>query len=393
MNKQILNKEVQDYIKKHVNDDVHRIAMAKSPFRDVEAKDLANQIAARNKAAKKLPSWYKQDFIYYPALLSIEQCSSETTAAYKAGLARGNRLIDLTGGFGVDSLYFAKRIEQVTHCEINASLSEIAAHNASILQQKNMRFLAVDGIAFLKESNEYFDTIYIDPARRSDTGKVFMLKDCSPNVVEHLDLMLDKADRILIKTAPLLDLTAGLKELKNVSEIHIVSVKNECKELIWIIEKEPAAHLKIVAVTLNQSVKQFSFFKDEVEEEVHFIQGMPVGYLYEPDTALLKSGAFNRIASRYNLEKLDHNTQLYTSPVTIAEFPGRIFKINRIISTGDLKKEKNLIGNVIVRSYPDKAETLVKKYKIKADNLKFLIFTQVKNMGNLVIEAEIVQHY
>lgn len=367
--------------------------MAKSPFRDVEAKDLANQIAARNKAAKKLPSWYKQDFIYYPALLSIEQCSSETTAAYKAGLARGNRLIDLTGGFGVDSLYFAKRIEQVTHCEINASLSEIAAHNASILQQKNMRFLAVDGIAFLKESNEYFDTIYIDPARRSDTGKVFMLKDCSPNVVEHLDLMLDKADRILIKTAPLLDLTAGLKELKNVSEIHIVSVKNECKELIWIIEKEPAAHLKIVAVTLNQSVKQFSFFKDEVEEEVHFIQGMPVGYLYEPDTALLKSGAFNRIASRYNLEKLDHNTQLYTSPVTIAEFPGRIFKINRIISTGDLKKEKNLIGNVIVRSYPDKAETLVKKYKIKADNLKFLIFTQVKNMGNLVIEAEIVQHY
>nr|WP_068889622.1 class I SAM-dependent methyltransferase [Pedobacter panaciterrae] len=394
MNRHVLDSEVQEYIKNHLNDDVHKLAMSKSPFKDVDAKELANQISAKNKSAKKLPTWYKTDSIYYPALLSIEQCSSETTAAYKAGLAIGDSLIDLTGGFGVDSYYFAKAVKNLTHCEINTELSEIAAHNAIMLEQPNIRCLAEDGIALLAKTKEAFDTIYLDPARRSSAGKVFMLKDCTPNVVEHLDLLLSKSKRIIIKTAPLLDITAGLKELNNVSEVHIVSVKNECKELLWIIDSNKSAQQpKITAVTLNDSQKEFSFFKGEEETEVDLLSKTPSGYLYEPDVALLKSGAFNLIATIFRLKKLHHQTQLYVSDHIDSSFPGRVFKINSLLSASDLKKEKSLKGNVIVRNYRDKAENLVKKYKIKPDHNKFLIFTQGPNNDYLIIDAEIVQHY
>lgn len=393
MNKNILAPAVQEYIQQHLNADVFTIAMAKSPFPEVSSKELANQIAAKQKSAKKLPKWYHQDLIYYPALLSIEQCSSESTAAYKSGLTIGESLIDLTGGFGVDSFFFAQKLTSVTHCEINPELSEIAAYNAKVLKQDNMNFLALDGILYLQESQVHFDNIYIDPARRSTAGKVFMLKDCTPNVVEHLDLLLSKSKRIIIKTAPLLDLSAGLKELKNVAEIHVVSVKNECKELLWILENNPSGKVKVVCTTLNEQEKSFSFFKGEEDQEAEIPEQELQQYLYEPDTALLKGGAFNLIASRYGLQKLHSQTQLYTSAEVLEDFPGRRFRINGLLSPADLKKEKDLRGNVIARNYRDKAEQLVKKYKIKPDQQRFLIFTQSKKQGYLVIDASIEQHY
>ncbi|MFA4869918.1 MAG: hypothetical protein WC623_17085 [Pedobacter sp.] len=394
MNKHILDQSVQEYINQHLNDDVAKIAMAKSPFITVEAKELANQIAAKNKSQRKLPGWYQAANIYYPALLSIEQCSSEATARHKATLIKGNSLIDLTGGFGVDSLYFAKNTSTVTHCEINTELSEIAAHNAIVLGQNNITFFAGNGIAMLEQSGTTFDTIYIDPARRSTAGKVFMLKDCTPNVVEHLDALLSKSNRIIIKTAPLLDLSAGLKELRNVAEIHIVSVKNEVKELLWIIEKDAGSTPKVVCTTLNDQEKNFHFIKNKEElTEPNLLSGSLSTYLYEPDSALLKSGAFNLIGKTYNLQKLDSQTQLYTASEANKLFPGRIFKINKIIKSGELKKEKQLTGNVIVRNYRDKAENLVKKYKIKPDQHRFLIFTQSKTEGYLIIDATIEQHY
>jgi 16S rRNA G966 N2-methylase RsmD len=393
LNDHILDSEVQQYINHHLNDDVHKIAMAKSPFPEVSSKELANQIAAKNKSVKKLPTWYHQERIYYPLLLSIEQCSSESTAAYKASLVQGATLIDLTGGFGVDSLYFSKRLESVTQCEINEELSAIAAHNATALNQDNIQFLAGDGMAYLRDTKTQFDNIYIDPARRSQAGKVFMLKDCTPDVVTHLDLLLSHTNRIIIKTAPLLDISAGLKELKNVAEVHVVSVRNECKELIWILQKTAPEQVKIVSTTLNEQQKSFSFFKGEEDTAAEITAVDLQQYLYEPDTALLKGGAFNLIASRYGLQKLHSQTQLYTSDHIVPEFPGRRFRINRLLPATELKKEKDLRGNVIARNYQDKAENLVKKYKIKPDNHRFLIFTQSKKDGYLIIDATIEQHY
>jgi precorrin-6B methylase 2 len=406
LNKRVLDSDVQEYISSHLTTaDVYKIALAKSPFPGVSAPELAGQIAAKNKCIKKLPSWFQQKGIYYPALLSVEQCSSEVTAQYKSSLALAGPLIDLTGGFGIDSHYFAKTTNTVTHCEINQELSEIAAHNASVFGQTNMQFLQGDGLEYLANTDKTFDTIYIDPARRGDSGKVFMLKDCIPNVVSNLDLMLSKTKRIIIKTAPLLDITAGLKELSHVVEVHILSVRNEAKELLWIIDKDKPAdyNIKIIAVTLNDATKQFSFYRADLiteedstgkpSEDTAAQQISAGAYLYEPDAALMKSGAFDLIADKYKLKKLDRQTQLYFSETINTSFPGRIFKINNFISATVLKKQKGLTGNVIVRNYPDKAENLVKRYRIKPDSEKFLIFTHSKSEGHLIIDAQIIQRY
>ncbi|MES2653195.1 MAG: hypothetical protein V4663_15750 [Bacteroidota bacterium] len=392
MNKNILVPEVQEYIKTHIKDDVNKIALAKPVFEGVSSMELAGQIAAKKKSVHKLPTWYYQDYIYYPPLLSIEQCSSEQTAAYKANLLIGNTVIDVTAGFGVDSFFFAKKAQKVISCEIDATLSAISASNAKFLGADNIECLAEDGIEVVKNNGFLIDTLYIDPARRSGSSKVFKLKDCTPDVTTHLALFLAKAKRIIIKTAPLLDISAGIAELQNVTEIHIVSVKNECKELLWIIDRDSVSETKIVCVTLNETHKTFSFKLSSLQTKVAIATTEPTGYLYEPDVALLKSGAFNFIAEYFELQKLHQHTQLYFSEEIKSDFLGRIFEVRSILTLNQLKKDKTLVGNVIVRNFPEKAENLVKKYKIVPNHDDFIIFTQNSN-GYLVIKAKIIQHY
>lgn len=314
MNKKILAKEVYAFIQKNLDADVAKINLAKSPFNGVSSAELAVQITSKKKTQKKLPTWFKTAEIYYPAPLSIEQTSSEVTAKYKSELAKGNLLIDITGGFGVDAYYFAQKVKRVIHCEINDGLSAIAKHNSQVLETKNIQFLPIDGLEYLKWASQEFGTIYIDPARRAEAGKVFMLKDCTPDVTSNLDMLLSKAERIIIKTAPLLDLKAGLSELKHVSEIHIVSLKNECKEILWVIDKGFEGTTKITAKTLNDGEKSFVFSETDRNAKVDFATSISTSdYLYEPDVALLKTGAFNLIGERYDLKKLHPQTQLYTS--------------------------------------------------------------------------------
>ncbi|MGN7990646.1 class I SAM-dependent methyltransferase [Pedobacter sp. 22226] len=395
MNNKLLAKSVQNYINANLSADVNQIALAKSPFEGVTSAELATQITAKKKSEKKLPTWFNTENIYYPPVLSIEQTSSEVTANYKSKLVKGNTLIDITGGFGIDSYYFSKKVQEIIHCEINPELSEIAQHNADALEAKNIKFRADDGIAYIQNIDEAFDTIYVDPARRAEKGKVFMLKDCTPDVVGNLDALLKKSSRIIIKTAPLLDISAGLAELRQVSEIHILSVKNECKELLWVIDRGFDQDTKIIAATLNNGIeKDFSFYRSAANGAVQFAEKLNIGdFLYEPDAALLKSGAFNLIGSTYNLLKLHPQTQLFTSDAINKVFAGRIFKIDAILNTAELKKAGNLKGNVIVRNYPAKAEELVKKYKIKADQEQFLIFTKVANGENVILKASIIQYY
>jgi 16S rRNA G966 N2-methylase RsmD len=392
VNQKILTSEVQDYIKSHIKADVNKIALAKSIFDQISSTELAAQIAAKKKSTFKIPTWYNQNEIYYPPLLSIEQCSSEVTAIYKSNLATGHSLIDLTAGFGVDSFFFAKNMAQVFSCEINSELSAITAHNAQVLGQRNIQFIAEDGINWLKKSDLNFDTIYLDPARRNDNNKVFKLKDCAPDVTILMSLFLAKAQRIIIKTAPLLDISAGLGELSNVCEIHIISVKNECKELLWLIDKDYNGPVKIVCATLNHAAKTFSFLLNDLQTKTEIATSAPAGYLYEPDVALLKSGAFNLIAERFSLKKLHQQSQLYFSHEVKPEFLGRIFQIDELLKIKELKKEKELLGNVIVRNFPEKAENLVKKYKIKPNHDNFILFTQTAN-GYIAIKAKIIQHY
>lgn len=392
MNPKILTSEIQAYIKTHIDDNVNKIALSRSVFEGVSSTELAGQIAAKKKSLHKLPTWYHLDYIYYPPLLSIEQCSSEPTAAYKANLVVGRNVVDITAGFGVDSFFFSKRVEKVISCEINEELSTISSNNTKILNAHNISCICGDGLDVLKNSSISFDTIYIDPARRSGSAKVFKLKDCTPDVTSHLPLFLEKSQRIIIKTAPLLDINAGINELQNVSEIHILSIKNECKELLWVIDNDLNTETKIICATLNEIPKTFTFLLNDLKTNIDYTENAPSGYLYEPDVALLKSGAFSFIAKAFGLQKLHQHSHLYASDELKLEFLGRIFEIKSTLTLNEFKKEKNLIGNVIVRNFPEKAENLVKKYKISSSHDDFIIFTQ-NNSGYLVIKAKIVQHY
>ena len=203
MNPEILNPEVQEFINANLREDITRILLKKSPFENVTSKELAGQIESKVRCEKKLPTWFNSPGIYYPPRISIEQASSEETARYKSASLRGDNIIDLTGGFGVDSFYFAKEASNVIHCESNKELSEIAAHNASVLGITNIRFIQADGMAYLRETHEEFDTIYVDPSRRVNSRKVFRLADCEPDVASNLDLLRKKASRVLLKTSPL----------------------------------------------------------------------------------------------------------------------------------------------------------------------------------------------
>lgn len=404
MNPAILDEAVQHFINTHLKDDVHKLAMSSSPFAHVSAQELAGQILAKRRSEKKLPSWFNTSGIYYPPMISIEQCSSEKTAAYKSSLIEGDHVLDLTGGFGVDCFAFSKKAKKVTHCELIPELSMIAAHNARQLQVSNMEFLNTDGLTFLANTTENFGTIYIDPARRGKSGKVFMLKDCSPNVVEHLDLLLSKAKRVIIKTSPLLDLSAGIDELKHVAEVQIISVKNECKELLFILDAgSNNPHPKITSVTINAQIKKVSFDRssrnsepgiDHVTTESNEqAENNHKRYLYEPDVALLKSGAFNTIGEMFKLKKLDVQSHLYISDQINPEFPGRIFELNETLTKKELKKQKDLFGNVIVRNYPAKPEDLIKAFKIKPSQDEFLIFTRSQELGYVILKASILQYY
>jgi len=404
MNPAILDEAVQHFINTHLKDDVHKLAMSSSPFAHVSAQELAGQILAKRRSEKKLPSWFNTSGIYYPPMISIEQCSSEKTAAYKSSLIEGDHVLDLTGGFGVDCFAFSKKAKKVTHCELIPELSMIAAHNARQLQVSNMEFLNTDGLTFLANTTGNFGTIYIDPARRGKSGKVFMLKDCSPNVVEHLDLLLSKAKRVIIKTSPLLDLSAGIDELKHVAEVQIISVKNECKELLFILDAgSNNPHPKITSVTINAQIKKVSFDRssrnsepgiDHVTTESNEqAENNHKRYLYEPDVALLKSGAFNTIGEMFKLKKLDVQSHLYISDQINPEFPGRIFELNETLTKKELKKQKDLFGNVIVRNYPAKPEDLIKAFKIKPSQDEFLIFTRSQVLGYVILKASILQYY
>ena len=375
MNKAILSPEVQQFLEENLHTDVNRIALKKSPFADVSSRELAEQIDSKSRTEKKLPLWYLTPGIYFPPKLSIEQASSQVTAEYKSSLIKGGRLADLTGGIGVDSYYFSKRAD-VWHVELNGELSEIARYNARILGADNITFINDDSIRYLQTSAEKFDTIYIDPSRRVKTQKVFRLADCEPDVVSNLSLLLEKGSRVIIKTAPLLDLRAGLKELDHVKEIHVVSVKNDCKELLWILEKDFSGEPQIICSTLNEERQEFRFTLSEERDFKIGTYAEPSGYIYEPDVALLKAGCFKLLTKAYTLDKMHPNTHLYTSKDLKDDFMGRKFQLLEKWEYKAFQASRPLIkANVICRNFPLSPEEVKKKNKLKDGGDDFLLFT------------------
>ena len=391
MNDVILSAEVQSFLHKSLNANPKAIALQKSPFAFVSSSELATQLESRQKTENKIPILFKTSGIYFPPTIAIEQASSKETALYKTSLIEENTsLIDITGGIGIDSYYFSKRAKRVVHCEINENLSKIAAHNAGVLKAKNIEFYKGDGLKFLEyHPSNTFQTLYADPSRRVKTQKVFMLKDCEPNVVELQQLLFKKVPKIIIKAAPLLDISLSISELNNVKEVHIISLKNECKELLFVLEKDYEGHALLHAVGLGSKVNfNFTFYQEE-ERNAQAVYGPPTNFLFDPDVALLKAGCFKLLSVRYKLDKLHISTHLYTSANSIHNFPGRSFEIVKTYEYKNFKKEKtNWEASVISKNFPLKVADLRKKHKIKESNINFLFFCKGINEKLIVIAAK-----
>ena len=348
--------KAKDFIKKHLKDDVNKLALSKFP-EDIDKQFVIRQIQARQVLSKKLPSWAESDELVFPKKLSLEQCSSELTAKYKSSLVKGKTLIDLTGGMGVDTSFLSDNFEKTFYVEMQEELCEIAKHNFKILN-KNIEVVNDNAEHFLTICDEV-DCIYLDPARRDEYGrKMVSLHDCSPDVVELHDLLLKKAKSVLIKVSPMLDIEMVKKELKDIAEIHVVAVRNECKEILIKTQRrkdaktqsvedsatlslcDSATSIDVIATDLREGWN-FSFHEDE-EQSAQWTLADAVGkYLYEPGVACMKAGCFKLLSQRYGLDKLHRNSHLYTSDELVSDFPGRIFEVVNVVPF-DKKTKKSL---------------------------------------------------
>jgi 16S rRNA G966 N2-methylase RsmD len=387
LNLDILNPKIQEFINLNIGVSVSKLALQKNPFQTVEWISILNQIAAKSKAKDKLPTWFLTPNIIYPSKISVEQTSSEITALHKAGIVSGENLIDLTGGFGIDDYYFSKRINNIVHCEINTELSKIVQHNFKQLNNSNITCYEGDSNETLSKLNTKWDWIYIDPSRRNDTkGKVFMLKDCLPNVPENLDFYFEKTNSILIKTAPILDISAGIDELNYIKTIHIIAIDNEVKELLWELNKDYNGTIAIKTVNLaKEKTDTFEFNLDKNHLQPNF--SLPQKHLYEPNSAIMKSGGFDQVGLFYKLNKLQKHSHLYTSDELIS-FPGRIFEIEKCIpyNKSEMKNYlENQKANITTRNFTDSVEAIRKKWKIKDGGNLYCFFTTDENNTKIVL--------
>ena len=385
MNHNILNTEIQDFITENLKADIAKLLFKGSPFKNINSKELVEQIESKIKCKSKLPKWFSSENIYYPNKLNIEQTSSEITAAYKTKLISGNTIIDLTGGFGVDCMAFSTVFKEVIHCEINSELSAIVTHNFKVLKANTITCLAIDGLQHLKAQQQQFDWIYIDPSRRNDSkGKVFLLDDCLPNVPENLDFLFTYSKNILIKASPILDITSAITELKFVKDVHVIAVQNEVKELLFVIEKSYKGSITIKTVNLKKHEEEHFIAKFKSTVKITFSE--PLTYLYEPNAAILKAGLFNEVSLQLNMYKLNINSHLYTSNLLI-DFPGRSFKILQQIpyNIKELKKTlQSKKANITTRNFPETVAQIRNKTKLKDGGDTYLFFT-TDMYGNKIV--------
>jgi len=393
VNKILLNSDIQDFINTHINSNIHELILKGSPFEGLDIKELIEQIEAKKKCALKLKTWFKTPKIYYPNKLNIEQTSSETAALIKSEFMQGESLVDLTGGFGVDSYYFSKQFKSVVHCEMDSKLAEIAAYNFEILGVKNIESHNKDGIEFLKSCSDTFDWMYIDPSRRdAQKNKKFLIEDCSPNVITHQDLFFKHTKNVLIKMSPMLDISVGVTALKHVKTVYIVAVKNEVKELLFHQEKDFNGTATLQ--TLNSHPKNTEHFSFEIpqEENVEATFSSPKTYLYEPNAAVMKSGAFKLISTKYRLDKLDPHTHLYTGDEKIVDFPGKIYQISNCFPYQKKSLKKAIGGlkaNVKTRNFVEKIEALKILFKLSDGGDLYLFFT-TSDGKKIVVEVRLV---
>lgn len=435
-----MNQATQDFIRQHQDDDVRQLAFLGSKYPEVDMPFALDQIRGRKMARVKLPRWASLEGIIYPPHISMEQCSSESTALYKAELAArllglpasssGTEMkaeneiefVDLTGGFGVDFSYIAARLGvKSMYVERQAHLCEAAKENFGRLGLKNAIVKNGDGIEVLHsfhpkkkdaasdddslgitydqprsllKTNLGLKIIFIDPARRDDAGnKVVSLKDCTPDVTVLQEEMFLKADYVIIKLSPMLDWHRAISELSHVREVHIISVNNECKELLLVLSaRNMGENLRIYCINDAQS-----FVCDELDMESSQVKIAPstleeMLYLYEPNASLMKAGCFGVLSGRYDARMLSKNSHLFVSREPIAAFPGRSFRIIAVSSFNKKELKRHLSGitkaNIATRNFPLSVAELRKRLKLKDGGETYIFATTLSDESHVLMITE-----
>ena len=435
-----MNQATQDFIRQHQDDDVRQLAFLGSKYPEVDMPFALDQIRGRKMARVKLPRWASLEGIIYPPHISMEQCSSESTALYKAELAarllglpasssgtemkteKEIEFVDLTGGFGVDFSYIAARLGvKSMYVERQAHLCEAAKENFERLGLKNAIVKNGDGIevlpSFLPKKDDaasaddslgiIYDQplsllktklglklIFIDPARRDDAGnKVVSLKDCTPDVTVLQEEMLSKADYVIIKLSPMLDWHRAISELSHVREVHIISVSNECKELLLVLSaRNMGENLRIYCINDAQS-----FVCDELDMESSQVKIAPstleeMQYLYEPNASLMKAGCFGVLSGRYDARMLSKNSHLFVSQAPIEAFPGRSFRIIAVSSFNKKELKRHLSGitkaNIATRNFPLSVAELRKRLKLRDGGETYIFATTLSDESHVLMITE-----
>lgn len=385
-----LNEITQQFIRENLNADVPTLALRKAPV-GTDVSLALRQIAARQLLRKKVPTWAENDNLLFPAHLSIEQCSSEASAKYKASLLQGRTFADLTGGLGIDTYYISMRFQQTDYVERQTELCDLARHNFEVL---NAAVSVCNETAedYLKRCDEK-DCLFIDPARRDTYGrKTVSIGDCTPDVAALQDLMLQIAETVMVKLSPMLDISKALETLHHVSEVHVVSVGNECKELDVVMKRGYQGEAVFNCVNLMTGQPAVSFTLEEERNCTCRIAEGVMKYLYEPNPSLMKAGCFGLLTERYDVSKLHKNSHLYTSEQYVSSFPGRIFEIEGCASYNKRVKQTLLKdvpkASIAVRNFPLSATELRSALKMGDSDETYLFATTLKGEERVIIRTK-----
>ena len=394
----VFPKPFQEFLHAHRMDDVRELLLAQSRYPEIDMAEAARQISGWQTARQKLPLWAETDGILYPPHLNMEQCSSQQAAMYKAQIvAGGETMTDLTAGFGVDATMLAQNYRHLNYVEHDATLCDLAQNNLPLLGVSDFSIYHADATETLR-SLPHQDLIYVDPARRNQHGqRVYALSDCTPDVTEMQDLLLEKADMVLLKLSPMLDIQVVMRTLKNIAEMHIVSINGECKELLvkqtgsmaqgngstrffCVNIKTPSVHTDTFVFTSESEQAATCHYADEMGQ-----------YLYEPNASLMKAGPFKSLAQTYGIQKISLLSHLYTSNHLVEDFPGRIFQIHTTLTPHKKEMKEKLSGlqqaNITVRNFPQTVAQLRAQLKLKEGGNDYLFATTMKDGKHILIHS------
>ena len=441
-----MNSATQEYIRQHANEDVRRLALQGTKNPEVDLPWALDQIAGRQLARTKLPTWAAVEDIVYPPHLSMEQCSSEQTARYKASIAgEGALIVDLTAGFGVDMAFLSQHFQRAVHVERQEQLCAISSENYRQLGLNHIKVICADGVDYLHQL-DHADLIFLDPARRDKQGsRTYSISDCTPNVLEMMDELLEKADCVFLKLSPMLDWRKAVADILSpltshpslngeadsslftpfpsharlpvafhsslTIEVHIVSVGNECKELLIKVKKwksEEVKGTKVVCVNLlpNGSMERiefnapprsftfssfhlFTFSPPSQSSPIAPSSRLPFHFLYEPNASIMKAGCFGEVAARFGVSPLSANSHLFVSPHFIEDFPGRKFQISAISSTNKRELKTALAGltqaNITVRNFPMTVAELRRRLKLSDGGDTYIFATTLADNRHVLL--------